>query len=310
MSGRRWAFARAAAVAIATVTLAPVNPIVLVGVPAAVLLLALGERRPLGILLAAGLLALGFTGASSADPLWYAERAWALLLAGGFVLATLWLPTGGLLARSLAALGVAFGAVGVVGLTRPALLGELDWWIGTRLTSAAHTAYEILGSAALEGLGSTIREAVHLQTSLYPALLALSSLGALAIGVYAVGRLRGSVESLAPLREFRFSDQLVWVLIAGLVLFLLPTGGWLERLGGNAMAFMGGLYLLRGVAVLVWLGAALLTSTWTAVLWGVAVVLFYPVVLGAALVLGLGDTWLDLRKRLRPSEPTGRGGGD
>lgn len=309
MSGRGWAVARAAAVAIATVTLAPVDPIVLVGIPVAVLLLALGERRPLPIVLAAGLLALGFAGASeAADPLWYAERAWALLLAGGFVLATLWLPTRGLLARSLGALGVAFGAVGVVGLTRPALLGEVDWWIGTRLTSAAHAALDILGSAALTGLSSTIREVVHLQTSLYPALLALSSLGALAIGAYVLGRMGGSADALAPLREFRFSDQLVWVLIAGLVLFLLPTGGWMERLGGNAMAFMGGLYLLRGVAVLVWLGAALLTSTWTAVLWGLAVVLFYPVVLGAALILGLGDTWLDLRERLRPSDAAGRGG--
>lgn len=308
MSGRGWALARAVAVTIATLALAPVDPVALVGLPAAVLLLAFGDRRPLAVGLAAGLLFVGFTGGSSADPLWYAERAWALLLAGGFVLATLWIPTRGLLARSLAALGVAFGAVGVVGLTRPALLGEVDWWIGARLTSATHTAYDLLGAAALQGLGSTIREVVRLQTSLYPALLALSSLGALAIGSYAVGRLRGSTESLAPLREFRFSDQLVWVLIAGLLLFLLPIGGWIGRIGGNAMAFMGGLYLLRGAAVLVWLGAALLTSTWTAVLWGMLVVLFYPVVLGAALIIGLGDTWLDLRRRLRPTDAAGEGG--
>lgn len=308
MNRRSLAILRAAAIAVAVAMLAPVNPLVLVSLPIGVFLLAFHGRSLLAVAVAGLLLALGFAGASTATPLWYAERAWALLLAGGFVLATLLLPTRGLLARSFGALGVAFGAVGVLAVTRPGVLAEVDWWIGTRLTSTAHTAYEWLGTAALEGVGETIRGVVRTQVGLYPALLGLASLGALAVSWYVVTRLRGSTDALGPLREFRFGDQLVWILVAGLVLFLLPAGELAARLGGNAMAFMGGLYLLRGIAVLVWLGAALLTSAWTAVLWGVVAVLFYPVVVGAALVLGLGDTWLDLRKRLRPA--SGSGGGE
>ncbi len=303
MSRRAWAFIRAAGIAVAVAMLSPVNPLVLVCIPVAVLLLAFHGRNLLAVGLAGLLLVLCFGGTPSPGPLWYAERAWALLLAGGFVLATLLLSGRGLLSRALGGLGVAFGAVAALAVTRPPVLAEIDWWIGARLTSAAHTAYEWLGTGALDGVSQTIREVVRLQTSLYPALLALASLGSLAVGWYVVTRLRGVAESLGPLREFRFSDQLVWVLIGGMLLLLLPTGELAGRLGGNMMAFMGGLYLLRGVAVLVWLGAALLTSGWTALFWGAIAVLLYPVVVGAALVLGLGDTWLDLRARLRVAAP-------
>lgn len=306
MSSRGWAFARASTLVIAVALLSPVSPLVLVGLPVAVLLLAFHGRSYLAVGLAGLLLALGFGGGAEASPLWYAERAWGLLLAGGFVIATLLLPTRGVLMRSIGALGVAFGGVTALGLARPDALAEIDWWIGSRLTSAAHTAYDWLGSAALEGLGATIREVVRVQVLLYPALLGLASLGALAVAWYVVMRLRGTAEALVPLREFRFSDQLVWVLIAGLGLFLMPIGEIAARLGENAMAFMGGLYLLRGLAVLVWLGAALVTSAWSAVLWGAVAVLFYPVVAGAALLIGLGDTWLDLRARLRIAIEGGR----
>lgn len=309
MSRRGWAFLRAAALAIAVALLSPVSPLVLVCVPVAVLLLAFHGRSLVAVGLAGLLLALAFTGAGSATPLWYAERAWALLLAGGFVLATLALPERGVVPRSIAALLVAFGSVGVLAVAGASALAEVDWWVESRLASSAHLAYDWLGSAALEGVGGTIREVVRLQTVLYPALLGLASVGVLALAWYVVTRLRGSAEGLAPLREFRFSDQLVWVLVAGLLLFLLPAGELTARLGENAMAFMGGLYLLRGIAVLVWLGAFLVTSAWAALLWGAVAVLFYPVVAGAALIVGLGDTWLDLRKRLRAALDGGGGDG-
>lgn len=302
MSRRGWALLRAVALAVGVATLSPVDPLVLASVPIAVLLLAFHARSWLAVGVAGLLLGFSFTGAGSATPLWFAERGWALLLAGGFVLWTLLLPARGVMMRSIGALGVALGAVGVVGAFRPLALAEVDWWVGNRLTAGAHTAYDLLGTAALGGgVGEAIREVVRVQTLLYPALLGLASLGALGVAWFVAGRLRGSADTLTPLREFRFSDQLVWVLIGGLALFLLPAGEAAARLGENAMAFMGGLYLLRGVAVLVWLGAALLTSTWSAVLWGAVAVLCYPVVAGAALVIGLGDTWLDLRRRLRAS---------
>lgn len=300
MSSRGWALARAATLAVAVALLSPVNPLVLVALPVAVMLLAFHGRRYLTVGLAGLLLVLVFGGRASPTPLWYAERAWALLVAGGFVVGTVLLRGRSAFARAIAALGVAYGAVTVFALARPAALAEIDWWIGSQLTGAAHTAYEWLGAAAMDGIETTLREVVRVQVILYPALLGLASLAALAVAWYMVTRLRGTAAALAPLREFRFSDQLVWVLIAGIALFLMPIGEAAARLGENAIAFMGGLYLLRGLAVLTWLGTALVTSAWAAVLWGVVAVLFYPIVAGAALLIGLGDTWLDVRARLRP----------
>lgn len=306
MSSRGWGIARAVALALAVALLSPVSPIVLVCVPLAVLLLAFHGRSPMVAAGASLILVAVFWGIGEArSPLWFAERAWALLLAGGFVLAALLAPRRGTLVRSIAALGVAFGSVGIFALLRPDALNEVDWWIGSQLSRAAHVAYEWFGAPRIEALGDTMRSVVRVQMILYPALLALASLAALGVASYAVTRLRGATEGLAPLREFRFSDHLVWVLVAGLVLFLLPAGELAARVGENAMVFMVGLYLVRGIAVLVWLGAALVTSAWAAVLWTALAILLYPVAVGAALLIGLSDTWLDLRARLQRT-PGGR----
>jgi hypothetical protein len=111
-------------------------------------------------------------------------------------------------------------------------------------------------------------------------------------------RLSGRFRTPGPIREFRFSDHLIWLLIGGLALVVLPLGTLAFRVGENAALFMGGLYLLRGAAILLWIGAMAATSLWSAVLLAIAALFLYPVVLGTALVLGLSDTWLDLRSRL------------
>jgi hypothetical protein len=87
-------------------------------------------------------------------------------------------------------------------------------------------------------------------------------------------------------------------LIGGLFLLVLPLGGPAFRVGENATVFVGGLYLLRGAAILVWIGAAAATTVWSGVLLALAAMFLYPVVLGTALLLGIGDTWVDLRERL------------
>ena len=107
---------------------------------------------------------------------------------------------------------------------------------------------------------------------------------------------------MGPLREFGFSDHLIWVFIGGLLLLLLPVGELASRVGQNALAFMGGLYVLRGVAVLVWLVPAAMVSCWSAVLWAMLALFFYPVLIGLALVLGLSDTWLHIRRRIHGSQ--------
>jgi hypothetical protein len=301
MKDQRWTLLRAIVLATGVVFLSPVSPLILVCVPLAVMLLAYEMRNPYALALAIVVLALAFRGGSDAStPLWFAGRAWGLLIGGAFVLAGLVDRGWSLMRRSVTAIGVGFTVVAVIALLRPAPLAEVDWFIGAQFDRAALAAYQWLqlgGDTAL-ALGDAIQKVSDLQTLIYPALLGLASLCALAVAWYIVRRLGGAEGALGPMREFRFSDQLAWLLVIGLALFVLPVGQLATRLGENVVAFMGGLYVVRGAAVLVWLAATLVTSGWAIALWGVAALLLYPVVLGAALVMGLSDTWLDLRNRL------------
>lgn len=309
MTERGWGLLRAGALAGAVVLMAPVSPLVLVAVPAAVQLLAFRRGDLVSVAVAGLLLALAFAGAGpSADPLWYAERGWALLLGGGFVAATALAEEVGPTARAVVAVGVAAGAVLATGLLRPDLVAELDWWVERELSAAALSAADLMSAAGMGGVlddGGYLR-ALRWQHLLYPAFLALASVAALGVGRFLVDRLSGRAKVPGPFRDFRFEDRLVWVLVAGLALLLAPAGEELARVGENAVLFMGGLYLLRGTAVLFWVGAATVTSGWMAALWIVAALALYPVAALAALVLGLGDTWLDVRRRLASLVAGGR----
>jgi hypothetical protein len=301
VSDHRWTLLRAIVLSVGVVLLSPVSPLILVCVPLAVLLLAYEARNPVALAVAVVIVGLAFRGAANpTSPVWYWERAWALLVAGGFVLAGLLSRQSSLVRRSVVAVAIAFAVVAVVGALRPALLAEVDWWIGAQFDRAALAVYQWfqLGGDAALTITDAIRGVAEIQTLIYPALLGLASLCALGVAWYVVRRLGGVEGALGPFREFRFSDQLAWLLILGLALFVLPAGQLATRLGENVVAFMGGLYLVRGTAVLIWLGAAVVTSGWSIALWAVAAILLYPVALGAALVMGLSDTWLDLRNRL------------
>ena len=96
------------------------------------------------------------------------------------------------------------------------------------------------------------------------------------------------------MRECRFADHLVWVLIAGAILLVVPIGDVAARVGANLATFMAVLYVLRGASIVIALtgvgGAGMF-------LMGVMAVLLLPLVASAALIIGLSDTWLDLRRR-------------
>ncbi len=100
---------------------------------------------------------------------------------------------------------------------------------------------------------------------------------------------------LGPLRDFRFNDHLVWLLLIGLALLVFGTAeGWTSG-GGNAVVFMGGLYAMRGAAVLLFLSGGV---TGLGLLFLLVGMLFlWPVLIPGALLLGVGDTWLDLRSK-------------
>ena len=145
MNGRGWALTRAMALAVVVAFLSPVSPMVLVGLPLAVFLLAYRSRSFGTLFLALVILAFAFSVAPpSPSPVWYGERAWALMLAGGFVLAGLFIRSDRVTARSIVALGTACGAVAIAGVFRADTLNELDWLIGGQIRGAAQLAYQWL----------------------------------------------------------------------------------------------------------------------------------------------------------------------
>jgi hypothetical protein len=87
------------------------------------------------------------------------------------------------------------------------------------------------------------------------------------------------------------------------MLVVLPLGELASRLGYNALLFMGALYALRGLGVFVFLSGGA-PSFLTIVFVGLAVVFLYPLVLTAVLLVGVGDTWLDVRARAAMAERT------
>lgn len=132
----------------------------------------------------------------------------------------------------------------------------------------------------------------------YPALFALQSLAALALGwavYHRVGRARLG-PPLADLREMRFHEALVWGVVAGLVLVALPFSGTARDVGVNLLLFFGALYALRGMGVVLWFLSPGRAMTVVLVLF---TVFFWPVVVTVSAGLGLGDTWFDWRRASR-----------
>ncbi|MDE2721446.1 DUF2232 domain-containing protein [Candidatus Palauibacter polyketidifaciens] len=273
----------------------PLGLMAIVGVPTAVAILTFEPPQSGSAALALLLLAGAGLGFQEAGPPWFIERGWAVLLAGGFAFGTALGPDRPVFDRSLAAVAIAGATVAALAVLRPGLPADLDWQITAQFSRAlAVVDFNAWGGRPVE---ATVRGIVSAWEAVYPALLALASISALGVAAYILGRIRGERRPLPPLREFRFGDHLVWVLVLGLALLVLPAGAWAERTGGNMVTVMGGLYLLRGLAVLVWLGASVLSSGWAIGAWVLAALVLYPVTAGAALVMGISDTWLDLRSR-------------
>jgi len=249
-------------------------------------------------------------------------RGWVLLLAAAFGVVSL---VGGgrtFFVRALAAVALALAAAGALLVLTPggperaarvvreefarrgtAVVAE---WRMRRAQTTLPAAPE--DAAAVDSLldgvernvTATARSLPEATAKAFPALLALESLAALALAwslYHRVGRTRLG-PPLAPLREFRFNDQLVWGLIAGITALLLPTLEGVRGPGLNLVVFFGALYALRGLGVLAWFFTP--SRSLTGVLVGLAlVVLLRDGVAFALGLVGIGDTWLDWRSRAR-----------
>lgn len=265
------------------------------------------------------------------DPFYNLERGWSLLLAGAFGLTCLFGERRPLFARALGALSIAIflallmSAMGPVPISaaRQTIASEfvqrndetmsrINGFIGEHPKEWNELTARIPQLATMPAqTEEQLKTLSRVGLTIFPSLLALESLLALALAWAVYHRLsRARIGApLRPLREFRFNDQLVWGLIVGLTIVFLPTLQSFRGVGRNLLVFFYALYAIRGLGVLAWfLAPGALAATLTvgfAMLWlpviQLAAVFGFMLLLFAAFVLGLGDTWADWRRRARPT---------
>lgn len=293
----------------AALMLSPISPLLLLLVPLGMMLVALRTDDVLGILLGSGVLVLAlYPRVEVPDPGWYVQRAWPLLLGGAFVAVTLLYRGGPLLRRSLAAVLLAYFGVAASALVDPEVVASIDGWMADQVQLATVAMLQWSRVAATPEVAEPITDAVlrwsAFQRQVYPALLGLASLPALALGWYLCGRLGGRPESPGRVRDFRFDDELVWVFVAGLAMFVMAGDALAVRIGANAALFMAVLYIVRGLAVFAWMMRAGNATIWGWSLIGLIGLLMYPFMLATAFVFGIGDTWIDIRGRMSRRPPS------
>ena len=283
----------------------------LVAVPLAVYLLAQRPaRRDVIVGAMVGVFACALL-ALPADPFGSLERAWAALLAGALTVVMLRRPGGSFVPAALTALGLAAGAASLLVWATPLSWGEVAWRVSrhfgyqTRLIlgqmAAAADAAGGGASPLIATLSRSVDAGIRLVSGVFPALLLLQSLAALALGWTLYQRLARTPlgAPVGRLRAFRFDDNLIWGVVLALLALLVPRLAGVGLLGGNLAVFFGGLYTLRGFAVAAAMAATAGIDGILAAVGATLVLVFLaPVAATAALALGLTDTWVDWRRRL------------
>jgi hypothetical protein len=235
-------------------------------------------------------------------------RGWALLVASAFGMVGVVAPGRRFFPRALSALGIAMAVSLVVLFGAGREPGRLIRVMTVEHTRRVDASLDAWRRHTTDATAAGLRALPARMALLAPALVALESLATLALAWALYHRLsRARLGApLGILRTFRFNDQLVWGVVAGAAMLLVPSLAPLRVVGANLLAFFGALYALRGLAVLRWWAP----EKWVA-LGALGVALLLPVLgiallLGTlgliALLLGLGDTWQDWRRR--PPRPT------
>jgi len=288
------------------------DPLALIGLPLALVLLALSPRRPAQLLLAALAAVLALAG-TPRDAIWQFDRGWALLLGAWFVVALLALKRASFTARALLATAATAATAAIFLLVRPGSYAGLEQAITTQLRAAVAqqiTLWNAAGAKLPPTFAEGMYRVVQTRAFLAPALAGLASMAGLALAWGLYRRMVARDErALPPLRQFRFRDELVWLLVAGALLVLVPgLGPGAVRVGANLLTFMGALYALRGVAVVMSMSSGAFGVG------GLLLVLFAALadswipalVMAVAVLVGLTDTWLDLRARLAAPPSPGK----
>jgi hypothetical protein len=203
--------------------------------------------------------------------------------------------------RAFVASAAAFAALGLWCTAFGIGWSRLEAAVGRELAQAlGEVARQAQAAAGAEAAAPfwQAAEAARGWASLVPGVVFVQAVLGLILGFalhHAVAR-RPLGEPPGRFASFRFSDQLVWLPVAGLSLALLPPEGAARDLGANLLLVAVALYAARGMAI-VRSGAGRVGAPATTAA-ALAAFVFLPFVVGGLTLLGLADTWLDFRRRM------------
>jgi hypothetical protein len=229
-----------------------------------------------------------------------ALRALGVLATGAFVALAL-ADRGTLFRRALLATTVAFVALGIwcvaFGLGWGRIEEAIGRELGQALSDVARQAQVVAGAETAAPFWQAA-EAARGWAALAPGVVFVQSLVGLTLGYVLHHALARRPIGATPGRfaSFRFSDQLVWLLVVGLALALLAGESVARDVGANLVLIAVALYAARGMAIVRSgtrrVGAPATTAA------ALAAFVFLPFVVGGLTLLGLADTWLDFRRRM------------
>ena len=271
------------------------RPSVLVAVPFLVLVATNLPHRY--TILSATLIAMLIVMIGPYDGMWYLERGWALLLGGSFVGLSIVRPKMKISDRALEAV---FGALMVLVILMTLIPGAwnvVDWVISDRVRATVAQVIALGGSEWLTpAFISALYQTAEVQVLIFPALTALASMSALLLSWWLFTLFSGrSEEVLGSVKNFRFNDHLIWIFVVGLFLLFTRWSEPLQRVGSNAVVFIGALCAVRGAAVIVFITGGFSVLGYAMTIFGLVIV--PPIVLGGAILIGIADIYLDFRKR-------------
>ena len=271
------------------------RPSVLVAVPFLVLVATNLPHRY--AILSATLIAMLIVMIGPYDGMWYLERGWALLLGGSFVGLSIVRPKMKISDRALEAV---FGALMVLVILMTLIPGAwnvVDWVISDRVRATVTQVIALGGNEWLTpAFISALYQTAEVQVLIFPALTALASMSALLLSWWLFTLFSGKSEGvLGSVKNFRFNDHLIWIFVVGLFLLFTRWSEPLQRVGSNAVVFIGALCAVRGAAVIVFITGGFSVLGYAMTIFGLVIV--PPIVLGGAILIGIADIYLDFRKR-------------
>jgi hypothetical protein len=238
-----------------------------------------------------------------------AQQAWALFVTAGFVVLMLFTRTGvvaGALGAVLAALALVTVWIQLLGIgwQEIQIAATHQGWEACRALLAWGQGLSPARQEDLRASVDTLSAVVAMSAELLPAMLVLKMIPGLAIawGWYHRLAARPTGWPGGSFADFRFNDQLVWVVVLGVAGIVLPVPAEVHDVLANLMVIAGGLYIGRGAAI-TW-GPIQGLPGLVLLIIAAGVLFILPVALGGWFALGLADTWVDFRRRFRPAGQT------